>query len=463
MVTKQFDAIIIGSGQGGTPLAIRLARKGYHTALIEKQHIGGSCINDGCIPSKTLIASAKATKEAAIAGTLGIENRENYTVNFDKIMARKKAIVERFRKGSTRSLEETPQLELYYGTAAFSGHKQVAVTDQEGFIYSLTAPLIVINTGTVATVPDIEGLRGSGYLTADTLMELDVLPEHLIVLGAGYISLEMGQAFRRFGSRVTLIESNSHLLEQEDEDIRDCLVSLLQAEGIDLLTGTDMQRVSRKKTGALSLTLQSDGGTSELKGSHLLVAAGRQPDTAALQLDRSGITADKEGYITVNDKLETNVPGIYALGDVKGGPAFTHVAYNDYRLLFRNLTEGTGCSIAGRQTVYCMFTDPELGRVGLTEQEAQLQGKDIMVARLPVERSARAIIEHRTEGLLKAIVDKESGLILGAAMLSYNGGELMSVLQMAMSAGFTYKQVRDQMFAHPTLTESLTNLFFTLE
>lgn len=460
---KQYDAIVIGSGQAGTPLAGQLAKAGYKTALIEKKHIGGTCINDGCIPSKTLIASARRAHHIAFPEALGIRLNDTFTVDFPAIMQRKRDIVQRFRNGSLRSLQETSGLDLVFGSAAFSGARQLTVTDSDGNREQYSADLIFINTGARAAIPAIQGLDKVPWLDSTSLLELDKLPEHLLILGAGYISLEMAQAFRRFGAKVTILESAPHILGHEDEDIQKEISSFLEEEHITILTGATVESCSRNSMNDIVLHIDKEGTKALITGSHLLLATGRIPNTEELQPALAGIDTDDKGYIKVDDRLETNVAGIYALGDVKGGPAFTHISYNDYRTVFRNLTGQEDLSVEGRLVPYCMFTDPELGRVGLTETEARAQGYDIAVATLPMDKAARGIIEHRTRGLMKAVIDKKTKKILGAALLCMQGGEIMSVLQMAMQAGFTYEQVREHMFAHPTLSESLNNLFFSLE
>jgi len=460
---NHFDTIIIGSGQGGTPLAIRLARAGYKTALIEQRAIGGTCINDGCIPSKSIIASAKMAYAAAHAGALGIRNTDCYEVDFARVMQREKEIAERFRKSSEHTLNATPNLEVIMGTASFSGIKEISIAAADGGLRTCTGNYFFINTGTRPLIPDIEGLRAVPYLTTTTLLELEALPAHLIILGGGYTSLELGQAFRRFGSKVTIIEKHETILEREDEDIRSAIASLLEEEQITLLTGASTKKVQQNSYRDIVAGIVKNGTHAVVTGSHLLVAAGRQPNTEVLQPGRSGIALDPQGYIKVNDRLETNISGIYALGDVKGGPAFTHIAYNDYRIVYRNLAEKANLSVKERLVPYTMFTDPELGRIGITEREALEQGYNITVARLEMSKVTRGIIEEQRRGLLKAVVDKRSGKILGASFWCMQGGELMSVLQMAMQAGFTWDQVKELVFAHPTLSESLNNLFFTIE
>lgn len=458
-----YDAIVIGSGQGGTPLSIRLANAGYKTALIEKRAVGGTCINDGCIPSKTLIASAKAAYAASRAQELGIYGTENYTVNFKEIIDRKRNIVEQFRKSSEASLEKTKNLDVIYGTATFTSEKQIAVTNKEGGRTTYNADHFFINVGARPFIPDIPGLKDIDYLTSTSIMELEQLPHHLIIVGAGYVSLEFAQAFRRFGSKITIIEQRDHILDKEDEDVRQAIGTFLEEEKITILTAAVIEDVSTNSMNDVVLRIVKDGTRAVITGSHILIAAGRIPNTDILRPEVAGIAVDEHGYIKVNDKLQTNIDGIYAIGDVKGGMAFTHVSYNDYRIVYCNLIDKTDLSTKDRLIPYCMFTDPELGRIGITEAEARKKNMNIAVAKLEMEKATRGIIEHRTKGFLKAVIDKDSKKIIGASLLCKDGGEIMSVLQMAMQAGFTYEQVKEHVFAHPTLSESLNNLFFSLD
>lgn len=458
-----YNAIIIGSGQGGTPLSIRLANAGYKTALIEQRAIGGTCINDGCIPSKTLIASARAVYDRLKANELGVPYTGNDTVDFGAVMARKQAIVSRFRKGSEHQLEQTENLDIIKGTASFIAEKRLEVTGENGHKKEYTADYFFIDTGCHPSIPDIPGLQEVDYLTSTTLMELEALPHHLIIMGGGYISLELGQAFRRLGSKVTLIEQQEHILDREDADVQEAVHHFLEAEKITILTGTRVTAVSSNSKQDVVVQVVKDGTHAVLTGSHILIATGREPNTALMYAEKTGVQLDEQGYIQVNERLETHMDHIYALGDVTGGPAFTHVSYNDYRIIYRNLVEKAGLNTKDRIIPYCMFTDPELGRVGMTEKEAREKGLSIKVAKLEMDKSARGIIENCTQGFLKAVIDKDSEKILGAACLCKNGGEIMSVLQMAMQAGFTYEQVKEHMFAHPTLSESLNNLFFSLD
>lgn len=462
-MTKQYDAIIIGSGQGGTPLSIRLAKAGYKTALVEQKWIGGTCINNGCIPSKVIIAGARTEQRIAEASKSDLYKTDNYEIDFSKIIQRKKEIVTRFRKGSERSLEETEGLDIIYGTAAFTGNKTINVTHEDATALVLSADLIFINTGARPSIPDISGIETIPYLTSTELMDLEILPEHLIILGAGYISMELGQAFRRMGSKVTIIESGNTILAKEDKDVQDEFCKIFEEESITILTGTEVEALTLGSRNEVVAHIIKNNTKALVTGSHILIATGRIPNTETLQPELSGVETDEHHYIKVNDRLETNVKGIFALGDVKGGLAFTHVAYNDYRIIYRNLINKEDCSIKNRLVPYCMFTDPELGRVGMTVEEAREKGYNFEVAKIEMRKAARGIIEDKTKGFLKAIVDKDTKKILGAAILCVNGGEIMSVLQMAMAAGFTYEDVKEHMFAHPTLSESLNNLFYSLE
>lgn len=456
---QKFDAIVIGSGQGGVPLAKKLAKAGWKTAIIEKRWIGGTCINDGCTPTKAMIACAEAAHTVASSKQWGI-TISGFQLDFEKMVARKNEIVTSFRGGATKGLEKTDGVTIFYGTASFTGPKTVAIKLRTDTTETITADHIFINTGTSPKIPDIPGLAQVPYLTNTTLLDLQTLPSHLIVLGGSYIGLEFGQMFRRFGCQVTIIE-RSNLLKREDEDVSAAMKKIMEGAGITVHTGATIKQV--EATGdAVRVVLNANGTSTTITGSHLLVASGRTPQTKELQLDTTGITTDEKGFIPVNEKLETSVPGIYALGDVKGGPAFTHISYNDHLILLKNLVEKQHATTTGRPVPYCVFTDPQLGRIGLTEKEARAQGTDIQVACLDMSKVARAIETGHTDGFMKAVVEKSTGKILGAAILGHNGGEIMSVLQIAMMAGMTALQIREMIFAHPLYTESLNNLFMTI-
>lgn len=448
-----FDAIIIGSGQGGNPLAGALAAVGKKTALIERQDVGGTCINRGCTPTKTMVASARVAYLAQRGSQYGV-NVGPVTIDLARVRERKRAIVSSFRSGGEKRLEKA-QVELIRGEASFTGPREIRVKLNGGGERQLRAVQVFINTGTRSAVPEIAGMDSIPYLDHESIMELDRVPDHLIILGGGYIGLEFGQMFLRFGSRVTVIQSGPQLLSKEDPDVAGEVLKILQQDGIEVLLNTHTEKVWRSQGG---IALQAGGKTIE--GSDLLLGAGRVPNTTALQPAAGGIATDNHGYIQANDRLETSAPGVWAIGDVKGGPQFTHISYDDYRILKANLLDGGQRTTADRIVPYTVFMDPQLGRVGMTESEAKATGKKIRVARMPMTSVARAIEVDETRGLMKAIVDAESEEILGAAVLGIEGGEVVSVLQMAMMGKVKYTVLRDGVFAHPTLTESLNNLFF---
>lgn len=457
---KKYDAIIIGSGQAGTPLAKKLAAAGKKTAIVEKRLIGGTCINDGCTPTKAMIASARAAYRAKTAIQLGIETAE-ITVDLKKIKQRKDKIVESFRSGSQKGLEETEGLDLIFGEASFSGNKQLTVTSADGNTNILTADWIFINTGAKPIIPKLKGLENIDYLTSTTILDLELVPEHLVVLGGNYIGLEFGQMFHRFGSKVTILEKSARITAREDEDVSAELTKVLTDEGLKILTDTSIEGIENRD-GKIYMDLKSGSNHKHISASHLLIATGRAPQTESLNLATTGVNTDEKGNIIVNEKLETNVKGIYGLGDVKGGPAFTHIAYNDHIIVYRNLIEKADYRTTDRPVPYCMFTDPQLARVGISEEEAKEKGLDFLVAKIPMSQVARGIETGETLGFLKAIVDRKTKEILGVCIIASEGGEIMSVLQMAMEGGITYDRIREYVFAHPTYSESLNNLFMKI-
>lgn len=459
---KHYDAIIIGAGQAGVPLAKKLAMAGKKTAIIEKRIIGGTCINDGCTPTKAMIASARMAYQASKSADLGIDVG-TVKVDIKKIFRRKDQIVDQFRKGAEDGLDSTKGLTVLMGAAKFTAEKEITVKAEDGKEEKISGELIFIDTGAQTAIPDIEGLAGSHYLTSTTILDVKEVPEHLVVLGGNYIGLEFGQMFSRFGSQVTIIEKSERILAKEDEDISESLTEILKKEKITVLTKAEIQKVKVNGQSSLEVEVKTDDKLRRLKASHILVATGRIPQTRDLGLEACGVKTDEKGHILVNDKLETNIKGIYALGDVKGGPAFTHIAYNDYTIVYRNLIEGTNYSTTDRPVPYCMFTDPQLGRIGISEAEAREKKLDYKVAVLPMSSVARGIETNETQGLMKAVVDTKTKKILGAAILASEGGEIMSVLQMAMEGGITYDRIRYCVFAHPTYSESLNNLFMKIE
>jgi len=457
----QYDAIVIGAGQAGGPLSTALAHAGRKTALVERKWVGGSCINYGCTPTKTMAASARVAYLARRAKDYGVETGP-VSVDMAAVRRRKQALVESFRGGSLRRIEGTEGLDLLIGEASFIGSDSLEVKLTAGGTRVLTAPTIFINTGLRSVDPPVPGLDGVPTLDSTSVMELDIAPEHLIVLGGGYIGVEFGQMFGRFGSAVTIVERAGQLLGQEDPDVAEEVARILREDGIEVLLESMALRAERT-VGGVQLTVQTPTGERTLVGAHVLKAAGRRPDTAALNLAAAGVETDERGAIRVNERLETNVPGIYGMGDVKGGPAFTHISYDDFRVLRANLIDGGSATVAGRLVPYAVFMDPQLGRVGLTETQARAEGRNIRVAKMPMSWVARALEVDEPRGLMKAVVDADTGLILGCAVLGLEGGELMAMLEIAMMGQVPYTALRDAVFAHPTLAESLNNLFAAID
>ena len=457
-----YDAIIIGAGQGGGPLAGALARAGWSTALVERKHVGGTCVNEGCTPTKTMIASARVAHLARRAGDYGVDTGP-ISIDMKTVRQRKRDIVESFRSGSRQSVEQTNGLDLIEGEASFADDHTLEVALQNGKTQTIRSEHIVINTGARPFIPPIDGLGDVDYLDSTSIMELGTAPDHLIVLGGGYIGLEFGQMFHRFGSDVTIIQRGDQLLSHEDEDVAEAVADILRDDGIDVRLGAEATAVDQAGDGTISVTIDHEGDTRTVSGSHLLVATGRRPNSDGLNLEAAGLSTTDRGHIPVNERLETGVGSIYAIGDVTGGPAFTHVSYDDYRILRDNLLRDAGRSTEGRIVPYTLFTDPQLGRVGLSESQAREQGYDIKVAELPMTRVARALETDETRGFMKAVVDADTDQILGATVLGIEGGEVVSAIQLAMMGGLSYTDIRDAPIAHPTLAESLNNLFATID
>ncbi|MBC7746033.1 MAG: mercuric reductase [Flavobacterium sp.] len=459
---KVYDVIIIGSGQAGTPLAKKLADAGYKTALIEKKFIGGTCINYGCTPTKTMIASARSAWLSKNSEFLGVKSSSVF-IAFDKIIARKNKIVQSFREGSESNLKKVKGLDIYFGEAVFTAPKTIRLTADGKKDIILKAEKIFINAGAKPTVPEIKGIESIKYLDSTTILDLKKIPQHLMIIGGGYIALEIGQMFRRFGSKITIIEQSVQFLSREDIDVASELKKILEDEGLNILTGAEIQDLKNNENGDITVTLRENGKKKTISGSHILLATGRTPLSKELNLEAAGVHTDERGFIKVNNKLQTNIKGIFALGDIKGGPAFTHISYNDHLVVFQNLLENKKLSIKNRMVPYCVFTDPQLGRIGITEKEAIEKGLKYKVALIKMDHVARAIETGDTRGLMKAIVDPKTKQILGAAIIGTEGGEVMTVLQMAMMGKVTYLEIRNGIFAHPTYSESLNNLFMTLD
>jgi pyruvate/2-oxoglutarate dehydrogenase complex dihydrolipoamide dehydrogenase (E3) component len=454
---EHYQAIVIGSGQGATPLSMALAGTGLRTALVERKHVGGTCINEGCTPTKTMVASGRVAYLARRGKDYGVHTGE-LRVDMQRVRQRKRDIVDSFRNGSQKRLEKTANLDLIFGEASFIDAKSILIRAKDGSRRTLTADRIFINAGTRPAVPALDGFNNVPFLDSTSIMELDTVPEHLLVLGGGYVGLEFGQMFRRFGSRVTIVQSAAQLLRGEDADVAAEVASILRQDGVEVLLNARAERVA--KSGAqVELAVRVNNESRSLIGSHLLAATGRVPNTDTLQITAAGIASDSRGFIKVNEKLETNVDGIYALGDIKGGPAFTHISYDDFRILRTNLIEKGSASTRDRLVPYTLFIDPQLGRIGVTEAEARAQNRKIRVAKMPMSYVARALEVDESRGFMKAIVDAETGQILGAAVLGIEGGEIMSMLQLAMMGKLPFTVLREGVFAHPTLAESLNNLF----
>jgi pyruvate/2-oxoglutarate dehydrogenase complex dihydrolipoamide dehydrogenase (E3) component len=455
--SDEFQAIVIGSGQGGNPLCISLAQAGFRTALIERQFVGGTCINYGCSPTKTMVASARVAYLARRGADYGVRTGD-VRADMSRVRERKRGVVETFRNARLGSFKNLANFELIFGEASFTGAKAVRVRLRDGGVRELSGEKIFIDAGTRPAVPAIDGLKDAAFLDSTSIMELDTLPEHLIVLGGGYVGLEFGQMFRRFGSRVTIVQSGPQLLTREDADVASAVAQILQQDGVTVLLNAKATGVT--KTGAqIHLTVRVGEESHVVDGSHLLVGTGRTPNTDTLNLAAAGVATDRRGFIPVNVKLETNVAGIYAIGDINGGPAFTHISYDDFRILRTNVIEKGNASTEGRLVPYTVYIDPQLGRIGLTEGQARTQNKKVRVARMPMASVARATETGETRGFMKAIVDADSGQILGAAVLGIEGGEIMSMLELAMMGKLTHTVLHDAIFAHPTLAESLNNLF----
>ncbi len=459
---EHFDAVVIGSGQAGNPLAQAMMKHGWKTAVVERRYPGGTCVNDGCTPSKTVDASARVAYLARRGADFGVETG---TVGTDlhKVWERKQKLVLASRKNSGESLEGENGT-LIMGEASFSadqpggGTYNISVALQDGGSRELAASRVFLNTGERPHPPEVDGLDSVPYLDSTSIMELQTVPENLVILGAGYIALEFAQMFLRFGSKVTVLERGERFAAHEDDDVAACLRGILEEDGIRILTCSAVKRVSGSE-GSVTLEIEVDSKPQIVQGSHLLVATGRTPNVESLHLERVGVKQKQHGYIEVNDRLETAAPSIWALGDVKGGPAFTHISYDDYRILRANLLQNGNASIKDRLVCYVMFTDPELARVGLSEAEAAKQGISVRVAEVLMKQMARANQMAESRGMIKALVDPETKQILGATVLGVDGGEVMAQIQIAMMGKLPYPVLREGVFAHPTRSEVLNTLF----
>jgi pyruvate/2-oxoglutarate dehydrogenase complex dihydrolipoamide dehydrogenase (E3) component len=457
-----YDGIVIGSGQAGKPLAVSLAQAGWKMALVERRFIGGTCINVGCTPTKTMVASARVAHIARRAATYGVETGP-VRMDMQRVRERTRDIVRQFRESSERSVETTEGLTLLYGEGSFRGPGTIRVRRNDGETAEISGKRVFINTGGRPTIPDIPGLSDTNYLDSSSILELEEVPNHLIVLGGGYIGLEFGQMFRRFGSDVTILQRGKQLLRREDPDVADGVTRFLREEGVQVLLESRVRSVGSAVAGRVEVVVQTPAGDRALEGTHILVALGRRPNTEELDLPAAGVEVDEKGFVRTNEYLETNLPHVYALGDVKGGPAFTHISYDDYRVVLSRLTGDRRRSVQDRPIPYTIFLDPQLGRIGLSETEARGRGHDIRVAKMPMAWVARALEMEESLGLMKAVVDAKTDRILGATVLGVEGGELMALFQVAMMGNLPFTVLRDAVFAHPTLAESLNTLFSSFE
>lgn len=455
---QAYEVIVLGGGKGGKTLAIELGNKGVKTALIERsaEMIGGSCINVACIPTKTLIASARAAEAARRAGNFGIHTGE-VAVDWPAVRRRAEGVVSAMRAMNHKNFTSAPALDFILGAGRFIGPKVIELRDNKGDVRQLTAEKIFINTGTRPAQPSIPGLDKVGALNSETNQHLDELPDHLIVLGGSYVALEFAQMFRHFGSKVTVLERAPQLLKKEDADVVEALGGVLREEGIEIRLNCSVERVEKEGNG-IAVVLTTNGKPTRLSGSHLLVALGRTPNTEELNFAVAGVETDKRGFIKVNARLETTANGIWALGDVNGGPQFTHASLDDYRIVKANVFDGGNRATTDRLVPFTLFTEPELARVGLTEKEARQKGLDIFVAKLPVATIPRAKTMSETRGFIKVVIDVKTNQILGCAILSIEAGEMLGTVQMAMIAGLPFTALRDAVLSHPTMVEGFNNL-----
>ena len=453
---KNFDVIVLGAGQAGPPLAARFAERGMAVALVEREHLGGTCVNDGCIPTKTLVASARVAHVARHAGKYGVQAGD-VSVDMRAVKARKDEVVNLSVASLTDWLGGIKTLTNIRGEARFTGPNTVRVGDGE-----LSAPKIFINVGGRPSVPDWPGISGVPYLTNTSMMAVDFLPAHLVILGGSYIGLEFAQMYRRFGSRVTVIEAGPRLIGREDADVSGAVRAMLEGEGITVYVDADNLAITREAD-QVRVAFGAGGAAQSVTGSHLLLAVGRRPNTDGLGLEAAGIATDARGFIVVDDELRTGVPGVWALGDVNGRGAFTHTSYNDFEVVAANLLDGGARRVSDRISAYALYTDPPLGRIGMSEAEVRASGRAALVARLPMARVGRARERGETTGFMKVLVDAQSERILGAALFGIEADEVVQLLLLAMAADLPYTRITRTMFIHPTVTELLPSLFAALK
>ncbi len=456
-MTSPYDAIIIGTGQSGPSLAVRLAAAGRRVAVIERKRFGGTCVNNGCMPTKTLVASARAAYVARRAEHWGVVAPGEVRVDMRQVKARKDAVVRNSSTGVENWLKTTPRVTVYEGHGRFDGPHTVSVNGDR-----LEAPWIFINVGGRAWHPPIPGLDATPYWNNSSIMDVDFLPEHLVIIGGSYIGLEFGQMYRRFGSRVTVIERGPRVLSREDDDVSGAIRGILEGEGVQILTNCCDFAVERRG-GGVAVKVTCEGRRTEVEGSHLLVAVGRRPNTHDLGLDRAGVAVDENGYIQVDDQLRTSVEGVWAIGDCNGRGAFTHTSYNDYEIVAANLLDHDPRRVSDRIVTYALFIDPPLGRAGLTEKEVRRSGRPALLGKRPMTRVGRAIERGETQGFLKILVDAESKLILGAAMLGIEGDEIVHSILDIMYARAPYTVIQRAVHIHPTVSELIPTVLGDLQ
>ncbi len=459
---ERFDVIVIGAGQGGGPIASAFARAGRKTALIEREFAGGSCVNWGCTPTKTMVASGRAAHVARRAADYGVHTGD-ISIDMERIRQRKRDIVEMFRSGSRNGIESTERLTYIEGEARFTGVKTVTVALNAGGTRELRAETIVLDVGERFRRLDLEAPTGVILHNARSIMELDAVPEHLVVIGGGPVGLEFSQLFRRLGAEVTIVHRSGQLPSREDPDIAQAVAEILREDGIAIELNATPTGITRDGDDTV-ISIERRGGArrDDLRASHVLVAIGRRPNTDTLDVETTGLSRDDKGYIETNDRLETAVSKIYAIGDIRPGPKFTHIAYDDYRILKANLLDGGDRTVSDRLVAATTYMDPQLGRIGLSETEAREQNIPYLVGTMPMTSVARALETDETRGLMKVLVHAETDRILGAAVLGIEGGEIASMIQIAMMGNLPYTALRDGVFAHPTLAESLNNVFGNL-
>ena len=456
-MTRSFDAIIIGTGQSGPSLAARLAGAGRKVAIIERKDFGGTCVNTGCIPTKTLVASAYAAHLARRAADYGVMIDAPVKVDMKRVKARKDQISGNASRNVEKWLKGTTNLTVIEGHARFESPTTVSVDGE-----TIEAPSIYINVGGRALVPSMPGIEQVKYLTNSTMMDVDFLPAHLIIIGGSYIGLEFGQMYRRFGARVTIVEMGPRLIAREDEDVSQGVADILKNEGVGI--ELNAKCIAAKKRGeGVAVSLDCEGGNREVEGSHVLLAVGRVPNTDDLGLDRAAIRTDQRGYITVNDRLETSVPGVFAIGDCNGRGAFTHTSYNDYEIVADNLLNGDNRMVNDRLTAYGLFIDPPLGRAGMTEAEIRKSGRKALVGKRLMTRVGRAVEKGETQGFMKVAVDADTKEILGAAILGVGGDEAIHCILDVMYAKAPYTVLQRSVNIHPTVAELIPTILGELK